>query len=179
MAPAMDMTQGAYTQVVKMIEEAQLRGQIDLHGYTVKDAISGIDVILDVLGASSKDSGLPVGFGWVEWGQGRVHALAGTHTLVAEVGSLGGREGATGAGGGGAHFDGSLPAWETPGSEGGRSPSGGDPGFLIVTGRGLHSKGASPVVKPAIESKCRVTRILWLVSGVCRENDAIVRQWCV
>ena len=159
------LTQNTYTQVVNMMEEAQLRGQIDLHGYTVKDAISGIDVILDVLGASSKDSGLPVGFGWVEWGQGRVHALAGTHTLVVDVGSLGDREGPTGTGGG-PHSDGSHQAWRPPGSKEGRTLFGGDPSFLIVTGRGLHSKGAGPVVKPAIESECLATRALWICSGV-------------
>jgi hypothetical protein len=137
-----------------MIEEAQLRGQIDLHGYTVKDAISGIDLILDVLGDSSKDTGLPVGFGWVEWGQGRVRALAGTHTLVEEVGVLGAGEKMTGGADRGAHGDGGrVQGWSTPESGGDWTPKGVDPGFLIVTGRGLHSKGEGPVVKPAIESE--------------------------
>ena len=35
--------------VVKMMEEAEARGQVDLHGYAAKDAISGVDLILDLL----------------------------------------------------------------------------------------------------------------------------------
>ena len=134
-----------------MIEEAQLRGQIDLHGYTVKDAISGIDLILDVLGDSSKDTGLPVGFGWVEWGQGRVRALSGTHTLVEELGVLGAGGRVTRGADRGMHGDGRVQGWSTSTPD--WIPNGGDPGFLIVTGRGLHSKGEGPVVKPAIESE--------------------------
>jgi len=148
-----------------MIEEAQLRGQIDLHGYTVKDAISGIDVILDVLGDSSKDTGLPVGFGWVEWGQGRVRALAGTHTLVEEVGVLGAGKTVTGGAdrGVGSHGDGRVQGWSTSTPD--WIPNGGDPGFLIVTGRGLHSKGEGPVVKPAIESEYHPLLTLCIARG--------------
>ena len=35
--------------VVKMMEEAEARGQVDLHGYAAKDALSGVDLIIDLL----------------------------------------------------------------------------------------------------------------------------------
>jgi hypothetical protein len=53
-------------------------------------------------------------------------------------------EGGGGVGGGGGHA----------GEEAGRSTSdGSDARVLVVTGRGVHSKGGGPVVKPAIESE--------------------------